>query len=62
MCIYVFIIYLGCFFTILYRFTIFLGFFNIYFFLLDLFLVEIVYQINYTEKKHERRMLSLIIA
>lgn len=54
MCIYVFIIYLGCFFTILYRFTIFLGFFNIYFFLLDLFLVEIVYQINYTEKKNTK--------
>lgn len=55
MCIYVFIIYLGCFFTILYRFTIFLGFFNIYFFLLDLFLVEIVYQINYTEKKTRKK-------
>lgn len=45
-CIYVFIIYLSCFFTILCRFTIFLGFFYIFFSLLDLFLVEIVYQIN----------------
>lgn len=37
MCIYVFIIYVSCFFTILYRFTIFLWFFIYFFFLLDLF-------------------------
>lgn len=60
-CIYVFIIYLSCFFTILYRFTIFLGFFIYFFLCLICFSLKLCIKSTLT-KEHERKMLSLIFA
>lgn len=60
MCIYVFIIYLGCFFTILYRFTIFLGFF-LFFSCLICFSLKLCIKSTLI-KEHERRMLAHVFA